>query len=63
MVEYMLIIVIINMLILYDWFAGQNVNTYVFDYTKTIDFRNFMIFDENNLLDNNAIISSEFYNN
>ena len=41
----------------YDWFAGQNVNTYVFDYTKTIDFRNFMIFDENNLLDNNAIIS------
>ena len=41
----------------YYWFAGQNVNTYVFDYTKTIDFRNFMIFDENNLLDNNAIIS------
>jgi hypothetical protein len=27
---------------------------------KTIDFRNLMIFDENNLLDNNAIISKGY---
>ncbi len=41
----------------YDWFAGQQTYTYTFDYTKTIDFRNFMVFDENNALDNNAVIS------